>query len=121
MRKTDFPIKERFLSILRNSFITDVYKTAFSFNRRSVVQPLSFSEGPGIDFPDNAGKIHEIMKAVHRMDYNLKTPYSMFLGGYRYEEISDRLNIPIDTVKERILSARRELQTILTLQEYQKN
>lgn len=121
MRKTNFPGKERFLSILRNCPITEVHQTTFSFSGKSTVHPLSLSEGPGIDFPDNRGKIHEILKAVHRMDYNLKTPYSMFLGGYTYEEIAEKMNISVDVVKERILSARCELQNILKFEDLQKN
>lgn len=121
MKKADFQLKEKFLGFLRLSFISDKYKTAFSFSQKTPPAPLLLPDDPANEFPDNADKIREIMRAVHRMDHNLKTAYSMFLGGYRYEEISEKLNISTDAVKERIYSARQELQNILKLRECQKN
>lgn len=121
MRKADFQLKEKFLSLLCNSFISDVYKTALSFSQKAPLSGLSSCKELSVEFPDNAAKIHEIMKAVHQMDHHLKTAYSMFLGGYKYDEIAEKLNISIDVVQEHIHSARQELQTILQLRDCQKN
>lgn len=71
--------------------------------------------------PDDTDRIHQIMRAVVHMDSKLKTPFSMFIGGYKYEEISEKLHIPVETVKKRIGSARQELQKILTLGDWQRN
>lgn len=126
MKKGDFQLKDKFLVFLRQSFVSDVYRTAFSCLQKTSSthsnsnQRLAQEETAFV-FPDNAEKIHEIMRAVHRMDHHLKTAYSMFLGGYRYEEISEKMHISTDDVKERIYSARQELQNILELRECQKN
>ena len=37
----------------------------------------------------------------------------MFLSGYKYNEIADKLNVPLGTVKSRIFFARQELQKVL--------
>lgn len=121
MRKADFQLKEKFLSVLRNSFISDVYKAAFSFSQKTSQAQLSSCEELSVEFPDSAAKIYKIMKAVHQMDHSLKTAYSMFLGGYNYDEIAEKLNISTDAVNERIHSARQELQNILQLRDCQKN
>lgn len=74
-----------------------------------------------VTLPDDTYRIHRIMQAVVRMDSHLKTPFSMFIGGYNYVEISEKLNIPVETVKKRIGSAREELQKILSLGDWQRN
>lgn len=71
--------------------------------------------------PDDTDRIHQIMRAVVRMDTNLKTPFSMFIGGYDYLEIARKLDIPVETVKKRIGSARQELQKILAFGDCQRN
>lgn len=71
--------------------------------------------------PDDTYRIHQIMRAVVHMDSKLKTPFSMFIGGYGYAEIADKLNIPVETVRKRIGSAREELQKILSFGDWQKN
>lgn len=77
--------------------------------------------GSKVTLPDDTHRIHRIMQAVVHMDSHLKTPFSMFIGGYNYVEISEKLNIPVETVKKRIGSAREELQKILTLGDWQRN
>ncbi|MDR0685877.1 MAG: RNA polymerase sigma factor, partial [Dysgonamonadaceae bacterium] len=40
-------------------------------------------------------------------------PFSLFINGYKYEEIATKLNLPMGTVKNRIFLARKELQAEL--------
>ena len=40
---------------------------------------------------------------------NLRTPFMLSYQGYKYEEISTHLKIPLGTVKVRIYNARKEL------------
>ena len=37
----------------------------------------------------------------------------MFLSGYKYNEIADKMDVPLGTVKSRIFFARQELQKVL--------
>lgn len=67
----------------------------------------------GFDSPDGAYQIQEITKAINSLNSELKIPFSMFLSGYKYNEIADRLNVPLGTVKSRIFFARQELQKVL--------
>lgn len=52
----------------------------------------------------------DINKAIRKLDNSLKTPFMMHFRGFKYHEISERLNIPIGTVKNRIHIARKELK-----------
>jgi RNA polymerase sigma-70 factor (ECF subfamily) len=57
--------------------------------------------------------LKEINKAIHNLDSDMKTPFTLYLAGYKYNEISDKLNLPLGTIKSRIFFARQELQKSL--------
>lgn len=38
----------------------------------------------------------------------------MYVSGYKYEEIAEKLNLPMGTVKSRIFTTRRQLRTLLS-------
>lgn len=52
----------------------------------------------------------ELHKIINHLDEDLKVPFLMMWQGYKYEEVSDQLNIPLGTVKSRIFQARKLLQ-----------
>ena len=54
--------------------------------------------------------IKEITQAIASLQPSLKEPFSMFVSGYKYNEIAETLGIPLGTVKSRIFFARQELQ-----------
>ena len=64
--------------------------------------------------PEEDLTIKEIKYYINSLDDDLKIPFSMYLDGYKYNEISDELSLPLGTVKSRIFFARRELQQNLT-------
>ena len=39
-----------------------------------------------------------------------RVPFSMHVQGYKYEEIAQKMDLPIGTVKSRIFLARKRLQ-----------
>lgn len=51
----------------------------------------------------------DITKALGELSDNLRTPFLLSYQGYKYEEISSHLKIPLGTVKVRIHNARKEL------------
>ena len=71
---------------------------------------LDIVNDSGFDSPDKAYQIQEITKAINGLNDDLKVPFSMFLSGYKYNEIADKLNVPLGTVKSPIFFARQELQ-----------
>ena len=58
--------------------------------------------------------LDEVVKSVETLNDELKKPFTMFLSGYKYNEIAEKLNIPLGTVKSRIFFAKQELQKKLT-------
>ena len=64
----------------------------------------------------NNYQIQEISKAIENLNKDLKFPFSMYVSGYKYNEIAEKLGLPLGTVKSRIFFARQELQK--TLKDY---
>lgn len=58
--------------------------------------------------------------AIERLPERLKSPFVLYeIQGFKYKEIGDILDIPLNTVKVNIMRARKELQKLL--KEYAKN
>jgi len=51
----------------------------------------------------------EIMGVIDTLKEEYKLPFMRLVDGYKYQEISDELKIPVGTVKSRIFIARKEL------------
>lgn len=67
----------------------------------------------GYSTPDGAMNIREIYSAIESLSEHTRTPFKMFLSGYKYSEIAELMGIPEGTVKSRIFFARKELQKAL--------
>ena len=48
--------------------------------------------------PDKIYQIKEITKAIAALNEDYKIPFSLFVNGYKYQEIADKLNISLTTV-----------------------
>jgi RNA polymerase sigma-70 factor (ECF subfamily) len=59
----------------------------------------------------------ELTSAIGALSDNLKTPFMMSFNGYKYEEIAEKLHIPLGTVKIRIHTARQKLKAQLKIYE----
>ena len=104
------------LTIMRNIFINNYRKVVRSqtiINQTEDLYHLNLSQDSGFDSPDGAYCIKEINGAIHNLSNELKVPFSMFLAGYKYNEIADQLSLPLGTVKSRIFFARQDLQKTL--------
>lgn len=67
----------------------------------------------GFNSTDSTCNIHEITTAIDSLCEEWKKPFSMYLSGYKYNEIAETLGVPLGTVKSRIFFARKKLQEIL--------
>ena len=104
------------LTVMRNIFINNYHKivrTQTVVDQGVDLYNLDVVNDSGFDSPDGAYQIQEITNAINGLNDELKVPFSMFLSGYKYNEIADKLNVPLGTVKSRIFFARQELQKVL--------
>ena len=54
--------------------------------------------------------VQEIERLIGDIDERFKTPFLMYYTGYSYDEIAERLDLPMGTVKSRIFFARKHLK-----------
>ncbi len=104
------------LTIMRNIFINNYRKVVRSqtvIDKTEDLYHLNLSQDSGFDTPEGAYTIKEINQTINALSNDLKIPFSMFLAGYKYNEIAEKLNLPLGTVKSRIFFARQELQDVL--------
>ncbi|MDR0547119.1 MAG: sigma-70 family RNA polymerase sigma factor, partial [Dysgonamonadaceae bacterium] len=101
------------LTIMRNCFINNyrrIIRSQTVLDLNEDFYRLNLSQDSGFDSPDSACTVKEINQAISRLNGDLRVPFSLFLAGYQYNEIAQRLNLPLGTVKSRIFFARKELQ-----------
>ena len=65
------------------------------------------------DSVDTTYDISEIQKVIKQLPTEYRVPFSMYVAGFKYREIADKLNLPIGTVKSRIFFTRKQLKTEL--------
>lgn len=105
------------LTIMRNIFINNYRKSAREntmVDNTEDLFHLNLSQDSGLETPDGAYACNEISAIIASFEQDYREPFSMHIAGYKYEEIAERLQTPLGTVKSRIFFARKRLKEILT-------
>ncbi len=105
------------MTIMRNTFLNNCRSSSRAMNifdqtvdsDQLARVPLS-STAPT---PDSVYSANQISQIIASLPDAQRIPFSMFMEGYRYSEIAQKLNLPTGIVKSRILNARRVLRTKL--------
>lgn len=104
------------LTIMRNIFINNYRKAT---RENTVVDAsedcyhLNLSQDSGLVSPDGAFTVNEISSIIAKFPADYREPFSMHVAGYKYEEIAEKLSMPLGTVKSRIFFTRKRLREIL--------
>ena len=103
-------------TIMRNIFINDYHSSSNKYtvfdNEEGTIMNRNASN-PGEETPDSTYTVKEINRAIKSLAEEYRIPFSLYLSGYKYQEIADRMNLPIGTVKSRIYASRQQLQSKL--------
>ncbi len=100
-------------TIMRNIFINNYRQTvrkATVINQTEDLYHLNISQDSGLDTPEGSFAVKEISAAVNAFSPEYREPFSMFLAGYKYNEIAEHMHLPLGTVKSRIFFARKKLR-----------
>jgi len=109
-------LKSWVLAIMRNTFVDNYRrgsiqkKMSDSINQSLLVSTITTA---GSDNPDSVLSAMEIAQYVEQLQDKLKMPFKMYVEGFKYSEISEKLNLKIGTVKSRIFLSRRYLMNLL--------
>lgn len=74
---------------------------------------LNLSQESGFSTPEGSFAAKEISKAIKEFSDEYRIPFSMYVAGYKYSEIAEKMQLPLGTVKSRIFFARKRLQALL--------
>lgn len=113
----DVNLKGWLMTIMRNIFINNYRKSS----RTTTVSEQSddsflfdsLAVNHSQDTPEGSVTLGDINASLASLPEIYRKPFAMFLAGYKYEEIADRLGVAVGTVKSRIFVARRRLQELL--------
>jgi len=104
-------------TVMRNIFINNYKKelrNQLIIDKTDNMQNLEISNEQNRENPEETMNIKEIKFIINNLSDDLKIPLSMYLEGYKYNEISEKLALPLGTVKSRIFFARKVIKKNLT-------
>lgn len=100
-------------TIMRNIFINNyrkVVRSATIIDQTEDLYHLNLPQESGLDTPEGSVAVNEITAAINEFSEDYRIPFSMHVAGYKYNEIAEKMNLPLGTVKSRIFFARQRLQ-----------
>ena len=100
-------------TIMRNIFINNYRKVVRSstvVDKTEELYHLNLPQDSGFQTPEGSFAAMEITKAINSFSDEYRVPFSMHVAGYKYNEIAEKMNLPLGTVKSRIFFARQKLQ-----------
>ena len=98
---------------MRNIFINNYRQTvrkATVIDQTEDLYHLNISQDSGLSTPEGSYAVKEITTALESFSDDYKIPFNMYVAGYKYNEIADKMNLPLGTVKSRIFFARKRLR-----------
>lgn len=104
-------------TIMRNIFINNYRQTvrkATVIDQTEDLYHLNICQDSGLNTPEGSIAVKEISKAVNAFSEEYREPFSLYLSGYKYNEIAEKMNLPLGTVKSRIFFARKRLREQLS-------
>lgn len=101
-------------TIMKNIFINNYRRRVKANTIKDNTQNLYYiNSGRGSSIHNDGESnmmMHELDTMIENLEESFKTPFLMHYHGYKYQEIADKLELPLGTVKSRIFFARRELK-----------
>ena len=100
-------------TIMRNIFINN-YRKALRDQTYVDQTDNQFYLNQNIDIEGDSTEgsydLEEMRRIVNALPKEYRIPFSMYVSGFKYREIADKLGLPLGTVKSRIYFTRQKLQ-----------
>ena len=100
-------------TIMRNIFINDYRKK----KRRGVITDstdnnyyINSGDQTVVNGGERSLRYEAIVELIDDLPQNLKEPFLMSYNGFKYDEIAEKLDAPLGTIKSRIFFARKTLR-----------
>lgn len=100
-------------TIMRNIFINN-YRKALRDQTYVDQTDNQFYLNQNIDIEGDSTEgsydLKEMRRIVNALPKEYRIPFSMYVSGFKYREMADKLGLPLGTVKSRIYFTRQKLQ-----------
>ena len=100
-------------TIMRNIFINNYRKSLREVDMTDSTYNLyaqTMTEGEeGYRF-ETFYDLKELYKVINAVPEDLKKPFMMFVAGFKYREIAEKMDLPVGTIKSRLFLIRKRLQ-----------
>jgi RNA polymerase sigma-70 factor (ECF subfamily) len=100
-------------TIMRNIFINNyrrVARAATVVDTTDNLYHLSVPQEPDVQSPEGTYGAKEIMAYINEFPDDYRIPFTLHISGYKYNEIAEKMHLPLGTIKSRIFFARQRLQ-----------
>lgn len=100
-------------TIMRNLFINGYRKasrTTVLIDRSEDLYLLNLPQENNESTPEGALSVKEIAAVVNSFSDEYRIPFNMHMAGYKYQEIAEKVGLPLGTIKSRIFFARKRLR-----------
>ena len=104
------------LTIMRNIFINNYRKSAREMTAvDSSVDLYHITNATDKSYYTHEGAhaCNEISALIAEFPADYREAFNMHIAGYKYEEIAEKLSMPLGTVKARIFNTRKKLRELL--------
>lgn len=107
-------------TIMRNIFFNTTRHSGrcCCMEKEDIERMMQLGENALNDNAEIAFDMSDIQRAIDTLDRPYKIPMPLYLSGYKYQEIAEKMGIPLGTVKSRIHASRVQLQE--TLKDFRK-
>ncbi len=103
-------------TIMKNIFINNYRKKMKKNTIIDTTDNMYFINSGATMIENDAGRnilMDELNGMIESLDDSIKTPFMMHYTGFKYQEIADKLALPLGTVKSRIFFARKALKQLI--------
>lgn len=103
-------------TIMKNIFINNYRKKMKKNTIIDTTDNMYFINSGATMIDNDAGRnilMDELNGMIESLDDSIKTPFMMHYTGFKYQEIADKLELPLGTVKSRIFFARKALKELI--------
>ena len=100
-------------TIMRNLFINNYRRVtreismmddSYSIGRQNL---LEVEDGERFEY---AYDLKELNKVINAVPESMRKPFLMYVAGFKYNEIAEKMGLPIGTIKSRLFFVRKRLQ-----------
>ena len=96
-------LKGWMFTIMRNIFVNNYRRTVREMN----LIDDTYSINQRFEF---AYDMKQLYRVIHSIPEDMKVPFQMFVAGFKYREIAEKLGLPMGTVKSRLFFIRKRLK-----------